>query len=160
MHCVAAPPRRTIGNTLLHPCLLFLLEGAWDPPPETQGNLQTPEIDAKDPLSVAPKGQSHFRFPPKREMITPVQMTQGPCNHYLMLQQSFQLFTTEDSRATLQPGSEPETAGAHGRRQSVLFSPAQEYFQGIHLYLPPGAGVQPHCLRGCQSGNEKCLSLM
>ena len=55
-------------------------------------------------------------------MITPVQMTQGPCNHYLMLQQSFQLFTTEDSCATLQPGSEPETTGAHGRRQSVLFS--------------------------------------
>lgn len=71
-------------------------------------------------------------------MITPVQMTQGPCNHCLMLQQSFQLFTTEDSRATLQPGSEPETTGADGRRQSVLFSlglPAREYFQGIHLYL-------------------------
>ena len=71
-------------------------------------------------------------------MITPVQMTQGPCNHYLMLQQSFQLFTTEDSRATLKPGSEPETTGADGRRQSVQFSlglPAREYFQGIHLYL-------------------------
>ena len=107
---------------MLHPCLLSSLEGAWDPPPETQGNLQTPKTDAKDPLSVAPKEQSHFRFPRKREMITPVQMTQGPCNHYLMLQQSFQLFTTEDSRATLQPRSEPETTGAHGRRQSVLFS--------------------------------------
>ena len=107
---------------MLHPCLLSSLEGAWDPPPETQGNLQTPKTDAKDPLSVAPKEQSHFRFPRKREMITPVQMTQGPCNHYLMLQQSFQLFTTEDSRATLQPGSEPETTGADGRRQSVQFS--------------------------------------
>ncbi|KAG5213440.1 hypothetical protein MJG53_003279 [Ovis ammon polii x Ovis aries] len=68
------------------------------------------------------KDKADFRFPRKREMITPVQMTQGPCNHYLMLQQSFQLFTTEDSRATLQPGSEPETTGAHGRRQSVQFS--------------------------------------
>ena len=68
------------------------------------------------------KDRADFRFPWKREMITPVQMTQGACNHYLMLQQSFQLFTTEDSRATLQPGSEPETTGAHGRRQSVQFS--------------------------------------
>ncbi|XP_069429825.1 interferon tau-11-like [Ovis canadensis] len=84
------------------------------------------------------KDRADFRFPWKREMITPVQMTQGPCNHYLMLQQSFQLFTTEDSRATLEPGSEPETAGAHGRRQSVLFSRdflPVKYFQGIHLYL-------------------------
>ena len=84
------------------------------------------------------KDKADFRFPQKKEMITPVQMTQGPCNHYLMLQQSFQLFTTEDSRATLKPGSEPETTGADGRRQSVLFSlglPARKYFQGIHLYL-------------------------
>ena len=36
-----------------------------------------------------------LQIPWKREMITPMQMTQGPCNHYLMLQQSFQLFTTE-----------------------------------------------------------------
>ncbi|KAI4542046.1 hypothetical protein MG293_007425 [Ovis ammon polii] len=74
------------------------------------------------------KDKADFRFPLKREMITPVQMTQGPCNHYLMLQQSFQLFTTEDSRATLKPGSEPETTGAHGRRQSVQFS--QDFLPG------------------------------
>ena len=161
MHSVAAPPRRTIVNTLLHPCLLSSLERAWDPWPETQGSLQTPEIDAKDPLSVAPKGQSHFTFLRKREMITPVQMTQSPCNHYLMLQQSFQLFTTEDSCATLQPGSEPETTGAHGRRQSVLFS--WDFLLQVFPWnpsLPQGAGVQPLCLRGCQSGKEKCLSLM
>ena len=68
------------------------------------------------------KDRADFRFPRKREMITPVQMTQGPCNHYLMLQPTFQLFTMEDSRATLQPGSEPETTGADGRRQSLRFS--------------------------------------
>ena len=61
------------------------------------------------------KDKADFRFPWKREMITPMQTTQGPSNHYLMLQQSFQFFTTEDSRATLQPGSEPETTGANGR---------------------------------------------
>ncbi|ELR45439.1 hypothetical protein M91_15714, partial [Bos mutus] len=45
------------------------------------------------------KDKADFRFPWKREMITPVHMTRGSCNHYLRLQQSFQLFTTEDSRA-------------------------------------------------------------
>ncbi|XP_070231044.1 interferon tau-like [Bos mutus] len=84
------------------------------------------------------KDKADFRFPWKREMITPMQMTQGPSNHYLMLQQSFQFFTTEDSRATLQPGSESETTGADARRHSVLFSlglGAREYFHDIHLYL-------------------------
>ena len=107
------------------------------------------------------KDRADFRFPRKREMITPVQMTQGPCNHYLMLQQSFQLFTTEDSRATLKPGSEPETTGADGRRQSVQFS--LDFLPGSisrASISTSGAGIQPLCLRGCQSGNEKCLSLM
>ena len=80
-------------------------------------------------------------------MITPVQMTQGPCNHYLMLQQSFQLFTTEDSRATwnnslldkllsspdqslkqLKPMEEDSLCCSHGTSCS-------KYFHGIHLYL-------------------------
>uniref|UniRef100_A0A8C2XYB9 Antiluteolysin n=1 Tax=Capra hircus TaxID=9925 RepID=A0A8C2XYB9_CAPHI len=108
---------------------------------------------AKDPLSVAPKGQSHFRFPRKREMITKVQMIQGPCNHYLMLQQSFQLFTTEDSRATWNNSlldkllSSPdqrclvqiirtvmgEEDSALGRTGPILTM--KKYFQGIHFYL-------------------------
>ena len=75
-------------------------------------------------------------------------MTQGPCNHYLMLQQSFQLFTTEDSRATwnnslldkllsspdqslkqLKPMEEDSLCCSHFGR------PAREYLHGIHLYL-------------------------
>ena len=81
-------------------------------------------------------------------MITKVQMIQGPCNHYLMLQQSFQLFTTEDSRATwnnslldkllsspdqslkqLKPMEEDSLCCSHFGR------PAREYLHGIHLYL-------------------------
>ena len=48
------------SDTLLHPCLLSSLD--WDPLPERQGNLQTLEIDAKDPPSVAPKGQSRLQI--------------------------------------------------------------------------------------------------
>ena len=44
------------SDALLHPCLLSSLD--WDPLPERQGNVQTLEIDVKDPPSVAPKGQS------------------------------------------------------------------------------------------------------
>uniref|UniRef100_A0A8B9WDX3 Uncharacterized protein n=1 Tax=Bos mutus grunniens TaxID=30521 RepID=A0A8B9WDX3_BOSMU len=120
----------------------------WDALPEKQGNLQTLETDAKDPLSVAPKGQSHFRLPWKREKITPMQMTQGPSNHYLMLLQSFQLFTTEDSRATWNNSlldkllSSPDQSMKQLEQMeednlccSHLGFPAQEYFHGIHLYL-------------------------
>ena len=48
------------SDALLHPCLLSSLD--WDPLPERRGNLQTLEIDAKDPLSVAPKGQSRLQI--------------------------------------------------------------------------------------------------
>ena len=57
-----------------------------------------------------------FKFHLRRENITPIQMTQGTCYHQLMLQQIFNLFTTESSCAAwnsallyklLQPGSEP-----------------------------------------------------
>ena len=78
-------------------------------------HLQTLEIDAKDPLSVAPKGQSRLQISLEKRHDHSSADDSGPCNHYLMLQQSFQFFTTEDSRATLQPGSEPETTGANGR---------------------------------------------
>ena len=40
-----------------------------------------------------------FKFPWRRENITPIQMTQGTCYHQLMLQQIFNLFTTESSWA-------------------------------------------------------------
>ena len=55
----------------------------------------------------------------------------------------------------LQPGLEPETTGTDGRRQSVLFSLGTSC-PGLfpwHPSLPQGAGIQPFCLRGCQSGN-------
>lgn len=61
-----------------------------------------------------------FKFHLRRENITPIQMTQGTCYHQLMLQQIFNLFTTDSSCAAwnsaflnklLQPGSEPGIAG-------------------------------------------------
>ena len=38
-----------------------------------------------------------FKFPWRRENITPIEMTQVTCYHQLMLQQIFKLFTTESS---------------------------------------------------------------
>ncbi|ELR45313.1 hypothetical protein M91_08350, partial [Bos mutus] len=38
-----------------------------------------------------------FKFHLRRENITPIQMTQGTCYHQLMLQQIFNLFTTDSS---------------------------------------------------------------
>uniref|UniRef100_A0A4W2CWS2 Uncharacterized protein n=1 Tax=Bos indicus x Bos taurus TaxID=30522 RepID=A0A4W2CWS2_BOBOX len=83
-----------------------------------------------------------------KDRITPMQMTQGPCNHYLMLLQSFQLFTTEDSRATWNNSlldkllSSPDQSMKQLEQMeednlccSHLGFPAQEYFHGIHLYL-------------------------
>ena len=94
------------------------------------------------------KDKADFRFPWKREMITPMQTTQGPSNHYLMLLQSFQLFTTEDSRATWNNSlldkllSSPDQSMKQLEQMeednlccSHLGFPAQEYFHGIHLYL-------------------------
>ena len=80
-------------------------------------------------------------------MITPMQMTQGPCNHYLMLQQSFQLFTTETVvllGTTLcwkllcspdQSLKELEQMKGDNLCCSHLGLPARDYFHGIHLYL-------------------------
>ena len=39
----------------------------------------------------------NFKFPWRRENITPIQMTQGTCYHQLMLQQILNLFTMESS---------------------------------------------------------------
>uniref|UniRef100_A0A8C6FAL8 Uncharacterized protein n=1 Tax=Monodon monoceros TaxID=40151 RepID=A0A8C6FAL8_MONMO len=95
------------------------------------------------------KDRTDFKFPWKRENITPIQGTQGTCHHRLMLQQIFNLFTTEDSRAAwsntlldkllsslhlrLLDRLEQLKKGNLDCRDLGLA--AQEYFHGIHLYL-------------------------
>ena len=50
-------------------------------------------------MKTIPSHRHDFKFPWRRENITPIQMTQGTCYHQLMLQQIFNLFTMESSCA-------------------------------------------------------------
>ena len=104
-----------------------------------------------------------FKFPWRRENITPIQMTQGTCYHQQALQQIFDLFTTGSSCATwnstlldklLQPGSEPGTAGRSDSGLSWFGNCCPEVCPR-NPSLPEGKGIWPLCLGGCQSGNWK-----
>ena len=110
----------------------------------------------------------HFKFPWRRENITPIQMTQGTCYHQLMLQQIFNLFTTDSSCAAwnsaflnklLQPGSEPGTAGRSDSGLPRFGNCCPEVFPR-NPSLPEGKGIGPCAWEVVRVETEKCLSLM
>ena len=92
--------------------------------------------------------RNDFKFPWKRGTITQMQGTQRTCFHHLTLQQTFELFTTEHSRAAWNrtvlyqllsslhhslerlDGTEDESLACR-----YLESLVREYFQGIRDYL-------------------------
>ena len=88
-----------------------------------------------------------FKFPWRRENISPIQMTQGTCYHQQALQQIFDLFTTGSSCATwnstlldklLQPGSEPGIAGRSDSGLSRLGNCCPEVFTRNPSLSEPG----------------------
>ena len=141
------------SDTLLHPCLLSSLD--WDPLPERQGNLQTLEIDAKDPPPVAPKGQSRLQISLEKRDDHSSADDSGP-------QQP--LSDAPAELPILHHGGQPCYSVARIRVWNN-WSRCKETFCAVlvgtwcpgvfpwHPSLPQGAGIQPLCLRRCHSGN-------
>ncbi|XP_043343234.1 interferon alpha-1/13-like [Cervus canadensis] len=110
-----------------------------------------------------------FKFPWRRENITSIQMTQGTCYHQVMLQQIFNLFTTESSwgawnsalldKLLSSLGQSLEKLGEVTLDCPDLAIDVQKYFQGIHLYLK-GKAYSPCAWEVVRVEIEKCLSLM
>ncbi|XP_057580757.1 interferon alpha-2-like [Hippopotamus amphibius kiboko] len=118
------------------------------------------------------KDRADFKFPWKRENITQIHMTQGLCYHSLMLQQIFNLFTTEDSRAawnsTLldkllssldQSLKQLEKMEGDNLDCPDLGHAAQKYFRGIHLYLEDRE-YSPCAWEVVRVEIKRCLSLI
>ena len=101
-----------------------------------------------------------FKFPWRRENISPIQMTQGTSYHQWILQQisdssprrAAVLEQRPPGQTTLQPESEPGTAGRSDSGLSRFGNCCPEVFPR-YPSLPEGKGIQPLCLGGCQSGN-------
>ncbi|XP_043342827.1 interferon omega-1-like [Cervus canadensis] len=110
-----------------------------------------------------------FKFPWRRENITSILMTQGTCYHQVMLQQIFNLFTTESSwgawnsalldKLLSSLGQSLEKLGEVTLDCPDLAIDVQKYFQGIHLYLK-GKAYSPCAWEVVRVEIEKCLSLM
>uniref|UniRef100_A0A8C6CFD2 Uncharacterized protein n=1 Tax=Moschus moschiferus TaxID=68415 RepID=A0A8C6CFD2_MOSMO len=110
-----------------------------------------------------------FRFPWRRENITPIPMTQGTCYHQRMLQQIFNLFTTENRCAAWNSTLLDRLLSSLGQRleqleEVTLDCPdlgidVQKYFQGIHLYLKEKE-YSSCAWEVVRVEIEKCLSLM
>ncbi|XP_057576643.1 interferon alpha-8-like [Hippopotamus amphibius kiboko] len=113
-----------------------------------------------------------FKFPWKRENIAQIQMTQGPWYHYLMLQQIFNLFTTEDSRDAWNNTLLHKFLSSLDQRldrlqqmgEDHLDCPdlglaARKYFHGIHLYLEDKE-YSPCAWEVVRVEVERCFSLM
>ena len=110
-----------------------------------------------------------FKFPWRRENISPIQMTQGNCYHQLMLQQIFNLFTLESSYATWNSTLLDKLLSSLGQsleqlEEVTLDFPdleitVREYFRGIHFYLK-GKEYSPCAWEIVRVEIEKCLSLM
>ena len=110
-----------------------------------------------------------FKFPWRRENITSIQMIQGTCYHQVMLQQIFNLFTTESSCAAWNSAlldkllsslaQSLEKLGEVTLDCPDLATVVQKYFQGIHLYLK-GKAYSPCAWEVVRVEIEKCLSLM
>ncbi|XP_030708332.2 interferon alpha-13-like [Globicephala melas] len=118
------------------------------------------------------KDRTDFKFPWKRENITPIQVTQGTCHHHLMLQQIFNLFTTEDSRAAWNNTLlDKLLSSLHLRLHRLeqmkkdnldcrdLERAAREYFHGIHVYLK-AKEYSPCAWEVVRVEIKRCLSLM
>ncbi|XP_040094302.1 interferon omega-1-like [Oryx dammah] len=111
----------------------------------------------------------HFKFPWRRENITPIQMTQGTCYHQLMLQQISNLFTMESSCAAWNSTLLDKLLSSLGQsleqlKEVTLDCPnlgidVRKYFQGIHLYLK-GKEYSPCAWEVVRVEIVKCLSLM
>ena len=115
---------------------------------EEHGYLQTLEINTKDPFSVKPNGQSRLHISLEKRDHSIAENDSRPLLHYLMLQQSFLLFTMEDSHATWnntlldklhssldQSLKQLEQVEGDHLCCSHLGLPAWGYFHGIHPYL-------------------------
>ncbi|XP_055283646.1 interferon omega-1-like [Moschus berezovskii] len=110
-----------------------------------------------------------FRFPWRRENITPIPMTQSTCYHQQMLQQIFNLFTTEKSCAAWNSTLLDRLLSSLGQRLEQLEEvtvdcpdlgiDVQKYFQGIHLYLKEKE-YSSCAWEVVRVEIEKCLSLM
>ena len=142
------------SDSLLHPCL-----SSWQ-----QRNLHTFETDENDPLPVMPRAQTRLQVSLEKREYHPnpddsrhlLSPTDAPAD-LQPLHHGEQLCCLEQHpprQTTLQPGSEPGTAGRSDSGLSRFGNWCLEVFPK-NPSLPEGKGIQPLCLGGCQSRNWK-----
>ncbi|XP_058421876.1 interferon alpha-2-like [Diceros bicornis minor] len=116
--------------------------------------------------------RTDFRFPGETETITHIERTQGICFHQQMLQQIFNLFSTEHSRAAwnnalldqLLSRLDHSLEQLEQMEEENLACPylgivVREYFQGIHRYLKE-KNFGPCAWEIVRVEMQKCLFLM